>query len=304
MYLIRFHGGLGNQMFEYTFYCFFKNRLKERGIDTALLKADLTWFDRNWQEHQGYELKRVFGIELPAATYEEVAKVHEYYPRYYKFAGFRYLSRQIAKRKNAKRPMPEGHIFNFGPEQYVYDPQFENLDPEKDWYIEGVFCSDAYLKYCETEVRKNLTFAQPMDAEDAATAEGMRQQDSVAVHVRRGDYVGNVFDILGTEYYERAAEKIRETVKEPVFYVFSDDVEYIRQNFAFLGDYRMIHHSGKDSYRDMQMMAECRHMIIANSSFSYWGAVLGEKEGSVIVAPKQYKADEQLALARDNWIKL
>ena len=81
-------------------------------------------------------------------------------------------------------------------------------------------------------------------------------------------------------------------------------MDYIRENFAFLGDYRMIHHSGKDSYRDMQMMSLCRHMIIANSSFSYWGAVLGEKEGSVIVAPKQYKADEQLALAREHWTLL
>ena len=88
--IVRFHGGLGNQIFE---YCFF--RYLQETYDCEI-KADLTWFDRNYKEHQGYELNRVFGIELPAASYREVASIHEYYPRYYPFAALRYLSRIIA----------------------------------------------------------------------------------------------------------------------------------------------------------------------------------------------------------------
>ena len=132
--------------------------------------------------------------------------------------------------------------------------------------------------------------------------EDMKRCESVAIHVRRGDYVGNVFDILGPEYYQKSVNLLKSKVKNPVFYVFSDDMGYIRQEFTFLENYVPVHNEGKNSYMDMQLMGACKHAIIANSSFSYWGALLGEEEGSIIVAPAKYKADEDLALARDGWI--
>lgn len=296
MFIIRFHGGLGNQMFEYCFYRYMQENVSKD------VKADLTWFDRNFKEHQGYELDRVFGIKLHTAAYGEIARVHEYYPRYYPIAAFRYLARKYAAWKNKNRDKKDGHIFDFGPTQYQYNPVYQTLDSQKDWYIEGVFCSDAYFRLCEDVLRKEFRFCKPLVGKNLALKEEMERCQSVAVHVRRGDYVGNAFDIVGPEYYKKAAEYIRERVKDPVFYVFSDDMDYVAREFDFLGTYIPVHNKGKASCIDMQLISCCRHMIITNSTFSYWGAVLGEKEDSIVTAPDRYKADEDAVLARDHWV--
>lgn len=296
MFIIRFHGGLGNQIFEYCFYRYMQEYVSDD------LKADLTWFDRNYKEHQGYELERVFGIKLPAASYKEIAKVHEYYPKYYPLAAMRYLARKNAARKNKKRATSDSHIFDFGPTQYEFNPIYESLDKKKDWYIEGVFCSDVYFSRCEEMLRKELTFCQSLNEQNLSLKSEMEQCQSVAIHVRRGDYVGNNFDIVGTDYYKRAAEYIRNNVADPVFYIFSDDMEYVEKEFTFLDHYIPVHNSGKTSYVDMQLIGCCRHGIIANSSFSYWGALLGEENGSIIIAPSKYMADVDIALARKHWV--
>lgn len=294
MIIVRIHGGLGNQMFEYTFYKYMEM------LYPGLLKADITWFDRNSKEHQGYELKNVFGIELDTASYEEIGRIHEYYPKYYPFAGFRYIARKMAKLKNQKNKPTGESIFDFGPSQYIKNDIFDHLDVSKDWYLEGVYCSDAYLSLLKEKPSEIFKF-KAFDEENEKISRDMANVNSVAIHVRRGDYVGNAFDILTISYYENAVKYIKEHVENPVFYVFSDDMDYIKKNFTFLDNYIPVHNEGKASYTDMQLISSCKHMIIANSSFSYWGAVIGEKEGSIIVAPSKYKADEELALARKNW---
>lgn len=298
MFIIRFHGGLGNQMLEYCFYRYMQEYVSKD------VKADLTWFDRNYKEHQGFELDRVFGIKLQTATYEEIARVHEYFPRYYPLAALRYLSRKNAARKNRNRDTKDMHIFDFGPMQYQFNPVYQTLDQKKDWYIEGVFCSDAYFQTCEEILRKELQFCRPLKGKNYELKEEMERCQSVAVHVRRGDYVGNAFDIVGPEYYKKAVEYIKDKVSEPVFYIFSDDMDYITREFTFLEKYIPVHNKGKESYVDMQLISCCQHMIIANSTFSYWGALLGEKESSIVIAPARYKADEDIVLARRNWVLL
>lgn len=298
MIIVRFHGGLGNQMFQYAFYQYMEKKYPGH------LKADITWFERNYKEHQGYELEKVFGIQMLYASYEEIARVHQYFPRYYPFAFLRYLSRKNAKRKNKKRKIDTSvaHIFDFGETQYRKNETFDDLDINKDWYIEGVFCSDEYLVECETKVKAAFSFPKQTDEKIVRLQQEMEKENSVAIHVRRGDYVGTVFDVLSSDYYRRAIELINEHTENPKFYIFSDDMEYIRKEFSFLENYTPVHNEGKASYTDMMLISGCKHAIIANSSFSYWGAVLGEREGSIVIAPKKYKADEEVALARKNWI--
>lgn len=296
MIIIRIHGGLGNQMFEYAFYKYME------ALYPGKVKADLTWFDRNYVEHQGYELEKVFGIKLDAASYDEIAGIHEYYPKYYSFAGFRYIARKVAKFKNRNNKPTGTHIIDFGPEKYTKRDIFDNLDSSKDWYIEGVFCSDAYLSMLD--VKPSDIFKFNTDKYIKTDIDRMANQNSVAIHIRRGDYVGNVFDIVTVDYYKRAVQLVKEKVDNPVFYIFSDDMDYVKDNFEFVDNYIPVHNDGKASFIDMQLISSCKHMIIANSSFSYWGAVIGEKENSIVIAPKKYKADEDVALARKNWILL
>lgn len=294
MIIIRIHGGLGNQMFEYAFYKYMESKYP------GLVKADLTWFDRNYKEHQGYELKNVFGIELEAASYEEIARVHEYYPKYYTFAGLRYLSRKLAKYKNKKNKPTGEHIFDFGDMKYLKDEKYDNLDISKDWYLEGVYCSDSYLECLSVKPSELFDFKYA-DSEIEEMIKTMENEESVAIHIRRGDYVGNVFDIVDMNYYKNAVEIIKSKINNPVFYIFSDDMDYVKENFSFLDSYNPVHNAGKASFTDMMLISKCKHMIIANSSFSYWGAAIGEKEDSVIIAPKRYKEDEDVALARKHW---
>lgn len=269
----------------------------------GLIKADITWFDRNYKEHQGYELKDVFGVDLKVATYNEIARIHEYYPKYYPWAGLRYIARKISKYQNKKNKPSGEHIYDFGPTQYVKNDVFDKLDISKDWYLEGVYCSDAYLSLLDEKPSKLFNFPEPKNEVKDLLIE-MSKCNSVAIHVRRGDYVGTVFDILGTEYYKKAVDYIRNNVDNPVFYVFSDDMKYIEDSFDFIDGYRPVHNVGKKSYVDMQLISGCKHMIIGNSTFSYWGAVIGEKTDSIVIAPKKYKADKDVALARKNWVLL
>jgi len=267
--------------------------------------ADITWFDRNHNVHNGYELERVFGISLPCASYEEIGRVHEFYPRYHLTAPVRYLARKMAARKNLTHK-PEGkHIFDFGKSQYSFNPAYSDLDMTSDWYIEGVFSTDDYMKKAGLKASEILKFKHPMSPEDEEMVSRMESCTSVAVHVRRGDYTGTAFDILGTDYYRRACEKIKEKTENPVFFVFSDDMDYVRENMGFMGDFVPVHHEGQKSYEDMRLMSHCKHMIAANSSFSYWGAKLGDgagADGRIVIAPKKYKADEDATLAADNWM--
>ena len=301
MIIIRFHGGLGNQMFEYAFFCYMQ---KVYGDRTQVV-ADITWFDRNHNVHNGYELERVFGIKLPCASYEEIGRVHEFYPGYHMTAPVRFIARRMAARKN-RTHKPEGkHIFDFGKSQYSVNPAYEDMDLSYDWYIEGVFSTDDYMKHGGLNPGELFGFKDPLSSEDSLISERMENCSSVAVHVRRGDYTGTAFDILGTEYYRNAFEKIKEKADDPVCFVFSDDMDYVRENMGFLGDFVPVHHAGAKSFEDMRLMTHCKHMIAANSSFSYWGAKLGDDRGvedRIVIAPKKYKADEDAVLAADNWI--
>ena len=303
MYIVRIHGGLGNQICEYIFLRFFKEILKTKDPE-ALVKADLTWYDRNSRVHQGYELKRVFDLDLPTASYKEIAKVHEYYPHYHSFMPLRVISRMLARIRNAHHTPSGGYIYDFDEYCYSYNPVYEELDKTKDWYIEGCFCSDAYFSRISDIVLKELKFVPLNDSKDIELMDKINTQDAVAIHVRRGDYNGTVFDVVGVDYYRKAAEYIKEKVKDPVFYVFSDDVEYVESNFTFLEDYKIIHHSGRESFRDMQFISACKHKITANSTFSYCAALLGEKTGGIIISPSKYKADEDISMARAGWITI
>lgn len=328
MIIVRFTSGLGNQMFQYSFYRFLKNRYKDTSV-----KADLTWFYAN-NDHHGYELQRIFAaakncaFELEEATKGEIFKATGLIPNMRQpksmitggdrgkytdkqarsFERFRRYPNRIIREFTQKKREPyvidqlSGKLCNDDvPFNEVYD-KVTHLDISKDWYIIGFWIEEKYIRGRVDEIRRHFRFPEITDEENREIAERITSCNSVSIHVRRGDYLSSVYEnmfvALGRDYYEGAVNYIRGRADDPEFFIFSDDPDFVRNEFSWLENKHIVTgNPGDDSYRDMQLMSLCKHNIIANSTFSQWGALLNENEGHITVYPSAYLKD------RDNEIK-
>jgi hypothetical protein len=151
---------------------------------------------------------------------------------------------------------------------------------------------------------------KPLDAHNAKIAKLIESCLSVSIHVRRGDYVGSeYFDICGREYYLKAVSFITEKISinhKPTFFVFSDDIAWCKN--IFLGDnFNFIdNNKAQYSYKDMQLMSLCKHNIIPNSSFGWWGAWLNRNNQKIVIAPQKWFGtyDCETDIIPDSWLKI
>ena len=318
MIIIRFTSGLGNQMFQYSFYQFMKSKYSGTQV-----KADVTWFYAN-NDHHGYELERIFGsvedsrFNIEEAGYGEIFKATGLIPNMVKGGGvgaktfekFRRYPNRIIREFTQKKREPyiidqlSGKISNTDEadgSNRMYE-KVTSLDTTKDWYIMGFWIEEKYLAGRLDEIREHLKFPDFADEGNKKLAEEIRSCDSVSIHVRRGDYLSvtyeNMFVALGRDYYEKAVNYIKERVEDPRFFIFSDDGDFVREEFKWLDNMTVVSgNDGDDSFRDMQLMSLCKHNIIANSTFSQWGALLNKNDDHMTVYPRAYLND------RDNEVK-
>lgn len=270
-------GGLGNQMFQYAAARALSiARGEELGLDTSA-------FD-DYPLHQGFELRRVFGIAVPEVSHGELRR------RY----GWRIS--QLAMRLGARwRHFP---LVN---PRIVIEPHFDFwsglVDVPAASYLRGYWQSERYFGAYHDVIRADFRFAAPLDGAAKSWAESILSENAVSMHVRRGDYVSNpvtlaVHGVCALDYYVKAVEAVATRVRNPVFYVFSDDLQWVRENLALAYPVRVVDvNTGKASYRDLQLMSMCKHNIIANSSFSWWGAWLNANPDKVVVAPSRWFAN-------------
>lgn len=292
MIIVRLSGGLGNQMFQYA------AGLALARAHGAQLRFDLEWFETR-QLHQGLELARVFGLELPRATASERRRIMGWVaPRILCWA----LSRRSLRMLRPDCLGVEPH--------FHYWPGFRELPA--DVFLDGYWQSEKYFASIADEIRQAFRFAEPLDARNAELFDEMAQRESVALHVRRGDFardprVRQVHGVDLGDYFRRAIEEIGARVASPHYYVFSDEPEWVREHLANPASWTCIDHNrGRESYRDMQLMGLCRHNIIANSSFSWWGAWLNSSMNKIVVAPKRWFANGTSTqdLIPQSWVRL
>ena len=260
MKYLNIRGGLGNQMFQYALYL----QLKKLGKNVTF---DLTTYQET-DIHNGFELQKVFTLD-------------GHNPRIIHSKFINYIRRLSAR--GATPGKRHGFVFFEGAMRYgVYLEVFTTKAP----IIEGYFQSECYFKDAKDEVRKAFVF-RDIDDNNINIAEEMKQRNSVAVHIRRGDYAAFGMKLLGSDYYQKAINHIKKVVKDSHFYIFSDDVEEARKIADGCGiTYSLItHNTGANSYKDMYLMSNCKHNIIANSSFSWWGAWLNPNPEKVVVSP-------------------
>lgn len=177
-----------------------------------------------------------------------------------------------------------------------------------DTYLSGYWQSFRYFESSASELFSDLQPRQPLSEASRKTVEVINASSSVALHVRRGDYVSSpkaseFHGVLGDSYYVRALERVRALVPDPLFFIFSDDVPWCQEHLGLQGKQaRFISwNKGADAWQDFVLMSHCRHHVIANSSFSWWGAWMADRRwgeiGRLVIGPKEWFAGKQTSRA-------
>lgn len=143
--------------------------------------------------------------------------------------------------------------------------------------LDGYWQEEYLFNRVKEELRKKLVFKNKVVSNIA--------EDSVSIHARRGDYIGDHFaDLSKTDYYQRSIEYIKNRVKNPIFYIFSNDVEWSKQYFSFIKEEKIFMPQGSPT-NDLQLISLCKHNITANSTYSWWGAWLNNNQSKIVIQP-------------------
>ena len=271
MIIVKLMGGLGNQMFQYAL----GRRLSVENDQP--LKLDLAWFET--QQKRAFELDH-FNIQADIATRREVEK---FFPER-KNSRLAALFRSFSAHAKSYEVCTEKEPGKFDPLA---------VSAAENRYLEGYWQSEKYFKPIEQVIRKDFTLKIPSEKDDAALLERICAQNSVSLHIRRGDYVSDpvihsVHGVLSLTYYTHAMRKIGERVASPSFFVFSDDIAWARGHLRAEKITFVEHNDTAKGVHDLALMRACRHHIIANSSFSWWGAWLSDYLEKVAIAPKRW----------------
>lgn len=288
-------------MFQYAYYL----ELKQRDFETYFDISDFA----DYKLHHGYELNRIFGVTpllIEAENTPEFKHILQLRRRYEHGYGHNKHRLFIDRLRNKLRI---GNCVivqrNFG-----YDLKYIHFKPSSkhSYLLDGYWQSEKYFASCVNQVRQAFKFPS-LDKGNQLIAQQIEQVNSVSVHVRRGDYVNNPLhgDICTLDYYKRAIGIINSKIANPQFYVFSDDVAWCKDNLSLPNAVYVDGNQGKNSYKDMQLISLCKCNIIANSSFSWWGAWLNINSNKVVIAPRKWFNDTRFNvsdLLPNEWIKI
>lgn len=283
MNIVWIDGGLGNQMFQYALALKFMSMGRQ-------VKIDVTKYAEH-HVHNDFELDKVFGLDCPFADVREI-----------KSLGYRKANHLTEFLK--KTPFGKKTIYNN--ESYTFDKKVLGMD---GYYLEGYWQSEKYFSDIREKILEAYRFPEFSTSEQKAYAEQIQNSLSVSVHIRRGDYLNYSYlqNICTPAYYNWAMRYFREKYPERAqFYIFTNDVPWAKEHFRERDCHFVTGNSGADSFRDMQLMSLCRHNIIANSSFSWWGAWLNQNPEKIVIAPEKWinsGTDEQVDVIPESWIK-
>lgn len=286
-------GGLGNQMFQYA---------AARALSLARaapLYLDVSDFP-GYELHQGFELARVFCCPISLAQPAAIRSL---------------LGWQSSRL--AQRILGSASLSALRSPRFVVEPHFHYWAGLRKvplpCYLKGYWQSERYFADAADTIRADFSFREPTNGKNLELEQEISRINAVSLHVRRGDYVSNpktlaVHGVCSLDYYREAIRYIEERVVAPHFFIFSDDLNWVKKEIPISHPcYHVDHNRGAASYNDMRLMSFCRHHIIANSSFSWWGAWLDPRPDKIVVAPKKwfnnYQADTS-DLIPHGWVRL
>jgi hypothetical protein len=289
MIVVRLSGGLGNQLFQYAT----ARGLSARNGGEVVL--DRSWFEgTHWRTTaRTYELDRYPLVARPIADGDV-----RFLPLY---------RHPLLKRV----PLPRWTLCGLELVREThpgFDPRVASISDNA--YLDGYWQSPRYFEHIADAIRRELTPTAPMTEADRRVAERMAASQSVAVHVRRGDYVSlpaaaRAHGALSLDYYRAAVQRIRERVADPRFFVFSDDPSWTRDHLDIEAAEHVTHNGPSEAFRDLRLMARCSHQIVANSSLSWWAGWLNANPEKTVIAPQPwFVRGDPSDLVPDSWTRI
>lgn len=294
MIIIQIAGGLGNQLQQYALY----RKFKSLGAE---VKLDLSWFEqfRITEQKNGTaattrrcELEFFDHLPYESCTEEEKTALTG--------------SAGLMGRLRRKLFPQTVHWYK---EEQMYDPELLNY---RQMYLSGYFACEKYYADILPELREMIRFPEIADARKRMANEEIlkkiRNSHAVSVHIRRGDYLqpenAAMFGNICTEkYYESALNYMKEKIENPHFFLFSDDIAYVKEHYQG-EEYTIVDiNHGDDSFYDMYLMSRCEGNICANSTFSFWGARLNARTDKIMIRPTKQKNSQVFdeAQMKDLW---
>ncbi|ACL17490.1 glycosyl transferase family 11 [Methanosphaerula palustris E1-9c] len=295
MIIVRLKGGLGNQLSQYAL------GRKIAHLHNTELKLDTTWFTTiSSDTPRTYRLNN-YNIIGTIASAKEIQLIERG-----RAQGRGYL---LSKISDLLTPMYRRTYVR--ERMHTFDKAI--LTVPDNVYLDGYWQTEKYFKDIEEILRREVTLKDEPDSINLEMAERIQACHSVSLHVRRGDYVSNpttqqFHGCCSIDYYNRAISLIEEKVDDPSFFIFSDDLPWAKENLDIPGEKTFVAHNGPEKeYCDLWLMSLCQHHIIANSSFSWWGAWLGQDAEKMVIAPRRWALSESFDtsdIIPDSWITI
>jgi len=272
MIVVRLKGGLGNQMFQYAL-----GRVLSLKNNTELL-LDLSFFDYNFK----HVAKRSYNLDVFNIKAETI-----------RLSYLNSIIKKIFKRKGQEK-------------SFQFDKNILSIGAGA--YLDGYWQSPKYFEGFAEVIKKDFILKNSLPQNIQTLAEEIVKTNSLCIHIRRGDYVGSKFhEVINLEYYKKGIEYITQKKAIEKIYIFSDDINWCRKNMQFeisamfMGD----EYAGYHGEGHMFLMSLCKYFIIANSSFSWWGAWLSTYDNKIVICPRQWFGDASIDttdLIPENWI--
>lgn len=293
--IVNLIGGLGNQMFQYA--CGYA-----LGRDSGLtLKVVTDMFD-GYNLHNGPELSRVFTTSAAVADCRDMQNLLGPWrapPKVRRWLGH-----------NVLKPLRGRHFIV--EQQLRYNKELKNL-ARCGLYLQGYWQSERYFEKHADALRREFAFRNMPTGRNTDLAHQIRQDVSVSLHIRRGDYANSpktlaIHGLCGPDYYIRAIEFMHRNVPRFRLFAFSDDPQWVTRMLKPAHPEMVVvdHNPGNQSHNDMRLMSMCNHHIIANSSFSWWGAWLNPDTDKIVIAPRKWFATgpDNADLIPESWVRL
>lgn len=286
MIKVRLQGGLGNQMFQYA-------AARALSLD---LKQESLILDTNYYVIS----KKKKSLTLnnctlsPSATFKDCKDN----PFYYLASG---MSRLWPKFTYAL-------YLKFGIAFWNTSLYKELPKNKENLYLFGYWQSDRYFNKYKDLIIRELKMKTLPSKKNLDLIHKMGEENSCCIHIRRGDYVKLNWVMCDNAYYQKGMEIVATKVENPKFYIFSDDIEWVKKEIKFTEPVTYIDWKNED-FRELELMYSCKHFVMSNSSFSWWAQYISNTKDSVIIAPKQWFSDyeegnKDLKIYLDNWVKI
>ena len=268
-------GGLGNQMFQYALG---RCLTLKRGVRLKLDVSGFTGYKKRKYELSAFNIQEDYANRLEILSFS-IPSLWRPQPR-------------VIKREHA-------HF------------EHEILALSGDVYLKGYWQSEKYFIEIEDVIRKEFTLKNPQSGKNLEVSRLIASKESVSLHVRRGDYVSekktrDIHGVCPLGYYKRSVEYMRQMIKYPFFYIFSDDFEWVHKNLKLSNDCLCVEFNS-NSHEDLRLMSQCKHHITANSSFSWWGAWLNPRKNKIVLSPDPWFKDplhNPNDIIPSEWIKI